>query len=69
MPGPCKCYWDRLEVERGKVVVKGTHADAATIARAFKAGFPFPELRLIYGVTDEDIRACLAWAEAGATHA
>lgn len=46
----------------GKPVVAGTRTPVAVILGALAAGDTFAEVEQDYGVTSDDIRACLAFA-------
>lgn len=50
------------EIQGGRPVIAGTRVTVARIVGALSAGADFAELREDYGITDEDIRAALAYA-------
>jgi len=50
------------EIQGGRPVIAGTRVPVARIVGALSAGADFAELREDYGVSDEDIRAALAYA-------
>ena len=49
-------------IQAGRPVIKGTRVPVARVVGALSAGADFAELREDYGLTDEDIRAALAFA-------
>ena len=50
------------EIQGGRPVIKGTRVPVSRIVGALSAGADFAELREDYGLSDEDIRAALAYA-------
>jgi uncharacterized protein (DUF433 family) len=57
---------DRIVIDpnicHGKPVVKGTRTPVAVILDALAGGDTFDMLQSDYDITEEDIRACLAFA-------
>ena len=49
------------DIQGGRPVIKGTRVPVSRIVGALSAGADYAELREDYGVTDEDIRAALAY--------
>lgn len=49
-------------IQAGRPVIKGTRVPVARVVGALSSGADFAELREDYGLTDEDIRAALAFA-------
>lgn len=50
------------KIQGGRPVVAGTRVPVSRLVGALSAGADFAELREDYGVSDEDIRAALAYA-------
>lgn len=50
------------EIQGGRPVIKGTRVPISRIVGALSAGADFAELREDYGLSDDDIRAALAYA-------
>ena len=50
------------QVRFGKPVIEGTRVPASAIVGAVAAGDAWEEIALEYGITQEDIRAALAYA-------
>lgn len=50
------------EIYNGRPVIKGTRVPVARIVGALSAGADYAEPREDYGISDEDIRAALAYA-------
>lgn len=57
---------DRILIDpkvcHGKPVVKGTRTPVTTVLDAVAAGDTFEQIAADYGITPEDIRACVAFA-------
>jgi uncharacterized protein (DUF433 family) len=49
-------------IQGGRPVIAGTRVPVSRLVGALSAGADFAELREDYGVSDEDIRAALAYA-------
>ncbi len=49
-------------IQHGKPVVRGTRVPVARIVGGLAGGMSFEQVREEYGVTEEDIRAALAFA-------
>jgi uncharacterized protein (DUF433 family) len=49
------------QVCHGKPVVRGTRTPVSVILGHIAGGDSFETLRREYDITDEDIRACIAW--------
>ena len=49
-------------VQHGKPVIRGTRVPVARIVGGLAGGMSFEQVREEYGVTEEDIRAALAFA-------
>ena len=50
------------EIQGGRPVVKGTRVPVTRVVGALSAGADFTEIREDYGLSDDDIRAALAYA-------
>lgn len=50
------------EIRFGKPVVEGTRVPVAVVVGAVAAGDSWTDIAQEYGITDEDIRAALAYA-------
>jgi uncharacterized protein (DUF433 family) len=57
---------DRIEITPdirfGKPVIRGTRVPVTRILAEVAAGMPFPQIQREYGITEEDIRAAVAFA-------
>jgi uncharacterized protein (DUF433 family) len=57
---------DRIEINphrcHGKPVVKGTRTPVTVVLGALAGGDTFDEIAADYGITADDIRACVAFA-------
>jgi uncharacterized protein (DUF433 family) len=57
---------DRIEinpnVQHGKPVIRGTRVPVTRVLAAVAGGMNFAEIRAEYDVTDDDIRAAVAFA-------
>ena len=52
----------------GKPVVRGTRTPATVILGALAGGDSFESIEKDYGITEEDIRACIAFARDEVDH-
>ena len=50
------------KIQHGKPVIRGTRVPVSRIVGGLADGMTFEEVRHAYGVTDEDIRAALDFA-------